>query len=196
MISLSTTARGKAFEVWTEGWLRRKLGMDLVHTGGAGDKGIDLLGWWRLPKSPQRQRPPLETANFRVIVQCKAESKKLGPRHLRELEGSMHRIAQSSSAETSPPLGVFASSSPFTSKTVQQALTSPMRLLLIQLAQPRQEDPRAKLKGEEDTDCLAFFANETLQKDLDGVLEVSTARTTSSDNVPRLQWIGCGQNRE
>ncbi|KDN45583.1 hypothetical protein K437DRAFT_218340, partial [Tilletiaria anomala UBC 951] len=62
--------------------------MNLVRSGGAGDKGIDLKGWWKLPS---RESSSAQAENVRVLVQCKAEAKKLGPRTLRELEGSMHR---------------------------------------------------------------------------------------------------------
>lgn len=48
-------------------------------TRGAGDLGIDLTGTWSLPSRPY----PL-----RVLVQCKALAKKLGPQHVRELEGA------------------------------------------------------------------------------------------------------------
>ena len=56
----------------------------LTRTGGAGDRGIDLLGQW-LPQSLQRTNsPPLN-----VVVQCKARAQKAGPEVIRELEGAL-----------------------------------------------------------------------------------------------------------
>ena len=56
----------------------------LTRTGGAGDRGIDLLGQW-LPQSLQRtDSPPLN-----VVVQCKARAQKAGPEVIRELEGAL-----------------------------------------------------------------------------------------------------------
>ncbi|KAI0011267.1 hypothetical protein F4779DRAFT_637431 [Xylariaceae sp. FL0662B] len=52
---------------------------DLRRVGGRSDCGIDLLGTWRLPVAP-----------LRVLLQCKASapSTKVGPHHVRELEGA------------------------------------------------------------------------------------------------------------
>ena len=54
-------------------------GFDLVRVGGAGDAGIDLLGYWHLP---MRQEP------LKVLVQCKRLSKsgQVKPSMIRELE--------------------------------------------------------------------------------------------------------------
>ncbi|KAK1755760.1 hypothetical protein QBC47DRAFT_195617 [Echria macrotheca] len=56
-------------------------GFHLRRIGGQSDLGIDLIGTWAVPSSPQR---PL-----RVLVQCKA-SPKSGPGHIRELEGAFN----------------------------------------------------------------------------------------------------------
>ncbi|KIW02177.1 hypothetical protein, variant [Verruconis gallopava] len=56
-----------------------RLGFDVVRTGRTADFGIDLLGWWRLPTSPDP---------IKVLLQCKAYERKLGPQYIRELEGS------------------------------------------------------------------------------------------------------------
>lgn len=55
------------------------MGFDVLRTGKTSDFGIDLLGWWRLPSSPD----PIG-----VLCQCKAHAKKLAPQNVRELEGS------------------------------------------------------------------------------------------------------------
>jgi len=59
--------------------------MSLSQVGGAGDGGVDLRGWWTIPKSPTS----IEGRRLRVLGQCKAERKALGPRIVRELEGVM-----------------------------------------------------------------------------------------------------------
>ncbi|KAI2781108.1 hypothetical protein F4815DRAFT_100328 [Daldinia loculata] len=59
------------------------LGFDLKRVGGRSDCGIDLLGTWHVPSSPDHA--------LRVLVQCKAsvaQSTKIGPHHIRELEGT------------------------------------------------------------------------------------------------------------
>ena len=76
----TTTFVGTHYEYIAHAALRR-LGIDLVRTGGRADKGIDLLGYWYLPGLPERW--PL-----RVLVQCKALKKKASPNVVRELEGA------------------------------------------------------------------------------------------------------------
>ncbi|KAK8042627.1 hypothetical protein PG994_013110 [Apiospora phragmitis] len=76
----STTYVGTHYEYQVASTLKR-LGFDLKRVGGRGDFGIDLIGAWVVPSSPN----PL-----RVIIQCKAAGTKtmLGPRLIRELEGA------------------------------------------------------------------------------------------------------------
>ncbi|TRX98352.1 hypothetical protein FHL15_000997 [Xylaria flabelliformis] len=63
----------------------RPLGFDLRRIGGQSDKGIDLLGTWSVPSTP-------EHLPLRVLIQCKAYSTakatKIGPQFIRELEGT------------------------------------------------------------------------------------------------------------
>ncbi|TLS29375.1 hypothetical protein PpBr36_01302 [Pyricularia pennisetigena] len=54
-------------------------GFSLFRVGGASDYGIDLLGTWAVPSVPKP---------IKVILQCKAMASKLGPSHVRELEGA------------------------------------------------------------------------------------------------------------
>ncbi|TLD27183.1 hypothetical protein PspLS_05029 [Pyricularia sp. CBS 133598] len=54
-------------------------GFSLFRVGGASDYGIDLLGTWNVPSAPNP---------IKVILQCKAMASKLGPNHVRELEGA------------------------------------------------------------------------------------------------------------
>ncbi|KAG5929508.1 hypothetical protein E4U42_005653 [Claviceps africana] len=59
-----------------------RYGFDLKRIGGSFDKGTDLVGTWTLPA---KASPPL---SLRVLVQCKAGTQRLAPRHVRELEGA------------------------------------------------------------------------------------------------------------
>jgi hypothetical protein len=64
--------------------------MSLTQVGGAGDGGVDLRGWWSVPKLGSSSTSTSgEGRRLRVLGQCKAERKALGPRIVRELEGVM-----------------------------------------------------------------------------------------------------------
>ncbi|KAI1816917.1 hypothetical protein GGS20DRAFT_133050 [Poronia punctata] len=62
-----------------------RLGFHLRRIGGQSDKGIDLLGTWNVPSTP-------EDLPLRVLLQCKAyaaaKSSRVGPQMIRELEGA------------------------------------------------------------------------------------------------------------
>ncbi|KAG6041016.1 hypothetical protein E4U41_006211 [Claviceps citrina] len=60
-----------------------RYGFLLKRIGGASDYGTDLVGNWTLPAAAASS--PL---SMRVLVQCKAGSQRVGPRHVRELEGA------------------------------------------------------------------------------------------------------------
>ncbi|KAI0150455.1 hypothetical protein GGR57DRAFT_197474 [Xylariaceae sp. FL1272] len=85
----STVYHGTRYE-YTVASTLHSLGFDLRRVGGKSDKGIDLLGTWSLPSTP-------EHLPLRVLLQCKAYTKRtgeakkvgrLGPQHVRELEGT------------------------------------------------------------------------------------------------------------
>lgn len=74
------------------------MSMSLRHVGGARDGGVDLRGWWWVPRIAM---PATEFAagencggvrRLRVLAQCKAEKKSVGPRAVRELEGVMSQL--------------------------------------------------------------------------------------------------------
>ncbi|WFD32874.1 hypothetical protein MSPP1_003927 [Malassezia sp. CBS 17886] len=94
---MSAAARGAAYELASLEKLSTWLGMQLYRTGGAGDRGIDLCGWWA-PGALGGALDPLRTRNaaadplrMRVVVQCKAEAKPMAPAVVRELEGTLVR---------------------------------------------------------------------------------------------------------
>jgi hypothetical protein len=60
--------------------------MEMTQVGGAGDGGVDLRGWWTIPRTAGSEST---SRRLRVLGQCKAERKALGPRIVRELEGVM-----------------------------------------------------------------------------------------------------------
>ena len=89
-IRRSTVDIGRAFELHCLKFLQAQLHMSLTQVGGAGDGGVDLRGWWSIPKfGSSSTAPSSDWRRLRVLGQCKAERKALGPRTVRELEGVM-----------------------------------------------------------------------------------------------------------
>ena len=156
-MSLSAVARGAAFERTVQSWLLHHLSMDLSRSGGANDDGIDLQGWWRLSRTACK-------IDYRAIVQCKAESKAQGPRVLRELEGTIHRTGASGNV-----VGVLASASPFTPRSIQRAMSSQTPLLLLHLSLSDTDSPI----------CRALIANRVLQTQVEPCLHISDIRAAS-----------------
>ncbi|KAF4592488.1 hypothetical protein GQ602_002787 [Ophiocordyceps camponoti-floridani] len=76
--SRSTVYVGTHYEYTVAAALSRH-GFSLQRVGGASDYGTDLVGTWTLPPFP---RP------MRVLLQCKAGVQRVGPHHVRELEGA------------------------------------------------------------------------------------------------------------
>lgn len=134
----------------------------LYRTGGADDKGIDLRGTWQLPGN-----------HLDVVVQCKNEAKKIGPKYIRELGGIC------------PPTGtllVMASASTYTEKAIQalMASDSPVVLTVVSdfeqggiLRQVIWNTVAGKLLDalsvrlvhkEEDTVLKLFYSNKLLKK--------------------------------
>ncbi|VDC07349.1 unnamed protein product [Peniophora sp. CBMAI 1063] len=102
--------------------------MSLSRVGGKSDGGIDLAGWWWLPHAhisdTQTRR------RIRVLAQCKAEFKKMGPAYLRELEG----VALRQRAESDRTLvAALISQSAFTKACLLAAQASPVPLMLLHL---------------------------------------------------------------
>ncbi|KAI0264737.1 hypothetical protein BC834DRAFT_924573 [Gloeopeniophorella convolvens] len=141
---LSTVHRGTAFENRSLSLLQSSMSMSLTRVGGRGDGGIDLTGWWWLPEqlSPSEQHPPTQWSitnrrRLRVLAQCKAETKKMGPAHLRELEGVVYKhVATSAPSHPTPDAPIIAlliSASAFTRPCLLAAHASPVPLLLVHL---------------------------------------------------------------
>ncbi|KAI0292882.1 hypothetical protein BC826DRAFT_1091974 [Russula brevipes] len=171
---LSTVHRGTAFEYRALALLTKHMSMSLTRVGGSYDGGVDLIGWWWVPGESPGATCPLDasadpprgvtnTANnrrrLRVLAQCKAEKKKIGPAYLRELEGVLfrHTAYVSGSASASdppsdpprpaaatsaaaaadpPPVALLVSESPFTRSCLLTAHASPLPFLLVHLPPP------------------------------------------------------------
>ncbi|KAJ3503324.1 hypothetical protein NMY22_g18286 [Coprinellus aureogranulatus] len=180
---LSTVHRGVAFEERALKLLRDHFSMSLTRVGGRGDGGIDLLGWWWLPPctptasatlsagpsstgeesaGPASIQDNLATSRrrrIRVVGQCKAEKKKMGPNYVRELEGVMYRLAATANLSEAlpdpnsspsgnassvdldpteirpgdPTVAILVSQSQFTKSTMLRAQSSPIPFILLHL---------------------------------------------------------------
>ncbi|OSD08148.1 hypothetical protein PYCCODRAFT_388618 [Trametes coccinea BRFM310] len=153
--AITTVMKGSRFEERSLCLLREHLSMSLRRVGGKGDGGIDLQGWWWLPAECLGLARPsspgtldsrgVARRRLRVIAQCKAEEKKIGPRYIRELEGTVLRNSASAvpsqagtalaAAGSGQPalVGLFISISPFTKASLLQAYSSPIPLALLHL---------------------------------------------------------------
>ncbi|KAH9968202.1 hypothetical protein BC827DRAFT_1122287 [Russula dissimulans] len=158
---ISTVHRGTAFENRALALLTKYMSMSLTRVGGSHDGGVDLIGWWWLPDpdpdgqnlSPSPSSDPLlldaaepgawdDATNWRrrrrlrVLAQCKAEKRKMGPAYLRELEGVVYRHATSAAAsitDAPPPVAILVSESAFTRNCLLAAYASPLPFLLVHL---------------------------------------------------------------
>lgn len=116
----STVYKGTLYEYVAQEALYNEFGRhglsSLMRTGGASDKGVDLLGKWK---------------DVPVIVQCKCWNKKVGPTIWRETAGvySYHSAARSGSA-----LMMLVTPSPMTAAATREFATLPVPLMHCQIA--------------------------------------------------------------
>lgn len=126
----STVQRGTRYEEHTLEYLQHTFtSMQLSRVGGAHDGGVDLVGWWKDPLND------LDLPRIRVMAQCKSESKKLGPIHIREIQGTF-TSKYFSDVQPSAAMAVISSSSGFSKQCLLQAQVSSTPLLLIHLRHP------------------------------------------------------------
>ena len=86
----------------------------LTRTGGSDDKGVDLKGIWKLG------------TEIPVVIQCKNEAKKIGPRYIREMSGMKTTLPGT--------IAILASTSMYTPLAIRSMITSevPIALTLFQ----------------------------------------------------------------
>lgn len=207
--STSTTVyRGTAFEHRAQHILQTHLSMSLRRVGGKSDGGIDLLGWWWLPpfgasdiNVPRRR--------LRVIAQCKAEKKKIGPKFIREMEGVLHRYlslspsfhsldSRNQSTHTSPeaalqyPLvALFISESPYTRSTILRAQSSPVPLFLLYIPPEPSYSDSVITEGSFDERIGSAVWNPALagaRGVLSGDIEMRWERELRGSGRPGLWW--------
>jgi hypothetical protein len=154
---LATVHIGKAFEERSLSILQSRLSMSLTRVGGTGDGGVDLQGWWWLPRLPSDTSTVPgghDRRRIRVLASCKAFQTKLGPLHVRELEGV---IMQQGGSAMLPNLGpideptpesespipelvaMLISHSGFTLGAVRRTMASPVPFMLLDLPAPESE---------------------------------------------------------
>ncbi|KAF9936522.1 hypothetical protein BGZ67_002245 [Mortierella alpina] len=121
----STIYRGTLFEYQTQEILRNCLGIYTQRSAGNNDYGVDLRGTWFLPLSASPM-PGDMVRHLKVIVQCKKMNSKIGPKFVRELQGSL-------SYESQPTMAILAVSSEFTKQALLPYAKSlwPMALVVI-----------------------------------------------------------------
>jgi Protein of unknown function (DUF2034) len=108
----TTLEVGTSFELRSLKLLQDNFSMALDRVAGPGDGGVDLVGWWWLPRLPRLPElpgtitqsssdgggTPQLRSRIRVLAQCKAEKSKIGPNYVREMEGVLHRVLHSHSS--------------------------------------------------------------------------------------------------
>ncbi|KAG9072422.1 hypothetical protein KI688_000193 [Linnemannia hyalina] len=121
----STIYRGTLFEYQTQEILKKTLGIYTQRSAGNGDLGVDLRGTWFLPLSASPKEGDM-VRHLKVIVQCKKMTSKIGPKYVRELQGSL-------SFETQPTMAILAVSSEYTKQALLPYAKSlwPMALVVI-----------------------------------------------------------------
>lgn len=201
--------------------LRHDMSMSLKRVGGTGDGGIDFLGWWWLPHeiSNESGSPLLKRTRIRVIGQCKAEKKKIGPNYVRELEGVLYRfLTQKSDQEAiltddmiissheetltmrenpPPTVAVLVSQSAFTKSTILRANSSPIPFCLLHLPPLEEagtELPIEQVSGELSGTLGSVWCNPALfgaKGLLRGRIEVRWERHLENGRAhPALWWDG------
>ncbi|KAJ3567873.1 hypothetical protein NP233_g6078 [Leucocoprinus birnbaumii] len=207
--------RGTRFESRALALLEQRMSMTLRRVGGKGDGGMDLIGWWWLPHISQDVLTTCHRRRIRIIAQCKAEKKKIGPKYIRELEGVLHRYHTLSSLKTDPEpgtgpaqipaaipieaihyphipsIGLFLSESPFTKATVVYAQSSLIPLLLIHLPPDDQDGALDQSLPSCKNELGTAIWNSALAGDqglLGGGMEIRWERSNKSLGRPGLWW--------
>ncbi|KAH9040533.1 hypothetical protein EDB84DRAFT_1267450 [Lactarius hengduanensis] len=200
---LSNVHRGTAFEKRALSLLTEHMSMSLTRVGGSNDGGVDLIGWWWVPGEKRGEWGLANRRRLRVLAQCKAEKRKMGPGYLRELEGVVYRHATTASDLASgdlphhddapalaepPPVALLVSESAFTRGCLLAANASPLPSLLVHL-------PPSGGPGSGGGAVGAIFGNPALVSAtgvLRGELEIRWEHGVPfvANGRPRLWWQG------
>ncbi|GAA95928.1 uncharacterized protein L969DRAFT_92041 [Mixia osmundae IAM 14324] len=197
----STVARGTAYEELCQRYLNEQWGMSLMLVGGRNDRGVDLRGYWSLPLyEPSSDDTMLVSRRVRILGQCKAERKRLGPRVIRELEGTLgwEHLALGSTVPTAtgasqptedeqdvtlPTIAVLLSLSGFTPATLSRTAASPLPVLCMHIEYAQSDEP-ATLQDEQQTgktvaqsSCRSALWNAAAQRVLGPAFEIRWHRS-------------------
>ena len=217
----SAVRKGTEFEQRSLSILQNCLSMSLSRIGGRSDGGIDLQGWWWLPSlafthaacdslfAPTGFDDGLRR-RIRVLAQCKATQKKMGPNFVREMEGVLYQYSnqcpvlgkdasfapgpsQSGTTLPSPHSGdpkiptvaMLISQSSFTKSAILRAMSSSVPFFLLHL-------PEHGPGGDADINPVgsAIWNRSLYGEDglLGGQVEVRWERRLGGSGKPRLWW--------
>ncbi|KAL8292794.1 hypothetical protein RQP46_001406 [Phenoliferia psychrophenolica] len=185
----SNAALGRAFELASLRWLSSPpLRLSLLHIGQSNDRGIDLRGWWPIPDStppspaPTTPDSPTRRKRWSVLVQCKAERRRLGAWAVRELEGVIgiesgvqgrNKVERETRRRIT--IGVLVSQSGFSDEAFKRAAASELPISLVHLNLI--ESQLETTTGEEKHECRAFVVNTPLRELLGPALGVEIRRS-------------------
>jgi Protein of unknown function (DUF2034) len=144
----TTLEVGTSFELRSLKLLQDNFSMTLDRVAGPGDGGVDLIGWWWLPRLPglpgtitqiesDRDGVPQLQSRIRVLAQCKAEKNKMGPNYVREMEGVLHRVLHPhSNLPSTEPAGFDVSDTP-EAMVADPSLPRPIPTIAMIISQSR-----------------------------------------------------------
>ncbi|KAJ3123516.1 hypothetical protein HK098_001863 [Nowakowskiella sp. JEL0407] len=171
----STVKIGTEFELRTQACLSR-YNFNLKRVGGAGDKGVDLSGFWKIPvlrkhiglasscsvvrplDEIKRLNNVSEIASFPVLIQCKLHSQTLGPVYFRELMGTLAAVHKyipdsgdsESNLQLTKTIGFLVSGTGFTAAALDEF--RPAKL------------PMGAISLNDDGICVSFMLNHAAAK--------------------------------
>ncbi len=219
----SAVLKGTEFEQRSLSILQKCLSMSLSRVGGKSDGGVDLQGWWWLPSLAlaHASRDPISAQGefddgvrrrIRILAQCKAIQKKMGPNFVREMEGVFHQypdqcamlgmdtpfapvssrfgvtlLSPRSGDHKIPTIAMLISQSPFTNSTILRAMSSSVPFFLLHLPEHNSGD------NEYNNPIGSVIWNKSLYGDdglLGGQVEVRWERYLGGGGQPRLWWRG------
>jgi len=132
----STVYRGTAYEKLCETYLNSLSSSSdensalFTRSAGSGDKGKDLIGWWSIPTKL------LPSGRIRIVAQCKSDSRPVGPKVVRELEGTVG----------GEDLGLLFARKGFSPGALKGFLASTRPLILLHL-ESEGDEVKPKLRG-------------------------------------------------